>query len=106
VSLAGNRSVLLSTHIVEDIAQTCPYLALLSAGRVIFQGETRGLLQAARGKVWTLDTPDPTPVGDLIVVSALNVGVGMRYRVVAKERPSPAAEQVEPNLEDGHVTLM
>jgi ABC-2 type transport system ATP-binding protein len=106
VSLAGDRSVLLSTHIVEDIAQTCPRLAVLSAGRVIFQGETRGLLQAARGKVWTLDTPGPTPVGDLIVVSALNVGAGMRYRVVAKERPSPAAEQVEPNLEDGHVTLM
>ncbi len=101
VGLAGDRSVLLSTHIVEDIAQTCPRLAVLSAGRVRFQGETRGLLQAARGQVWTLDTTGPAPVGDLTVVSALNVGAGMRYRVVAPERPNAAGAQVEPNLGDG-----
>ena len=106
VSLAGDRSVLLSTHIVEDIAQTCPRLAVLSAGRVMFQGETRELLQAARGQVWTLDTTGPAPVGDLTVVSALNVGAGMRYRVVAQERPGAEALQVEPNLEDGYVALM
>ncbi len=106
VTLAGDRSVLLSTHIVEDIAQTCPRLAVLSAGRVMFQGETRELLQAARGQVWTLDTTGPAPVGDLTVVSALNVGAGMRYRVVAQERPNAAAQQVEPNLEDGYVALM
>ena len=106
VSLAGDRSVLLSTHIVEDIAQTCPRLAVLSAGRVMFQGETRELLQAARGQVWTLDTTGPAPVGDLTVVSALNVGAGMRYRVVAQVRPGAEALQVEPNLEDGYVALM
>ena len=106
VSLAGDRSVLLSTHIVEDIAQTCPRLAVLSAGRVMFQGETRELLQAARGQVWTLDTTGPAPVGDLTVVSALNVGAGMRYRVVAQECPGAEALQVEPNLEDGYVALM
>ncbi len=106
VNLAGDRSVLLSTHIVEDIAQTCPRLAVLAAGRVIFQGETSGLLDAARGKVWLLDMAGPTPVGDLTVVSALNQGAGMRYRVVAKERPNPEAKEIEPNLEDGYVTLM
>jgi ABC-type multidrug transport system ATPase subunit len=96
VSLAGNRTVLLSTHIVEDVAQTSPRLAVLCAGRVIFQGETLGLLEAARGQVWTLDTAGPAPVGDLSVVSALNVGAGTRYRVIAPVRPSPEASAAEP----------
>ncbi len=39
--LGGNRTVLLSTHIVEDIAQTCQRLAVLKDGHLIFQGTTR-----------------------------------------------------------------
>jgi ABC-type multidrug transport system ATPase subunit len=106
VSLAGERTVLLSTHIVEDVAQTSSRLAVLAAGRVVFQGLTTQLLEAARGQVWTLDMSGPAPVGDLTVVSALNAGAGMRYRIVAKTSPAPNAAPVEPNLEDGYVALM
>ncbi|HEY3417356.1 MAG TPA: ATP-binding cassette domain-containing protein, partial [Armatimonadota bacterium] len=106
VGLAGERTVLLSTHIVEDVAQTSSRLAVLAGGRVVFQGQTAELLEAARGRVWTLDTSGPAPVGDLTVVSALNAGAGMRYRIVAAAPPAPQATAVEPNLEDGYVALM
>src|SRR5687767_8526089 len=36
--LAGPRTVLLSTHIVDDIAQTCRELAVLATGRLVFRG--------------------------------------------------------------------
>jgi ABC-2 type transport system ATP-binding protein len=36
--LAGPRTVLLSTHIVDDIAQTCRELAVLTSGRLVFRG--------------------------------------------------------------------
>ena len=52
--LGRNRTVLLSTHIVEDIAQTCQNLAILKGGRVIFQGTVADMLRETRGKVWTL----------------------------------------------------
>jgi len=92
--------------IVEDVAQTSSRLAVLAAGKVIFQGPTTELLAAAHGQVWMLDTKGPAPAGDLTVVSALNAGAGMRYRVVAKTPPAPSATPVEPNLEDGYVALM
>src|SRR5260370_40594330 len=38
--LGRERTVLLSTHIVEDIAQTCRHLAILKNGRAGFQGTT------------------------------------------------------------------
>jgi ABC-type multidrug transport system ATPase subunit len=104
-SLSGDRTILLSTHIVEDIAQTASRVAVLSRGRVVFAGDTSSLIARARGRVWTLITPGPAPVGALRVVAALQVAQGVQYRVVAETRPHPAAVPVQPTLEDGYVAL-
>jgi len=108
VSLAGHgqRTVLLSTHIVEDVAQTSSRLAVLAAGRVIYEGDAIDLVRRARGQVWILDTDGPAPAGEVTIVSALHVDGGTRYRVVACERPGQNAQPVEPNLEDGYLALM
>jgi ABC-2 type transport system ATP-binding protein len=103
--LAGNRTVLLSTHIVEDIAQTCHELAVLARGRLVFRGTVTALAEHARGHVWSLDTTGPAP-SDGTIVSALPHGGGMRYRVVAADPPAGAAEPVEPTLEDGYLALV
>lgn len=78
--LAGDRTVLLSTHIVEDVAQTCQNLAVVTSGRVIFQGTTMGLVGAARGHVWTVTTSasGAKPEGDLTVISTLYLGTSVR----------------------------
>jgi ABC-2 type transport system ATP-binding protein len=106
VSLAANRTALLSTHIVQDLAQTSTRLAVLHRGAVIFQGASAQLLAAARGRVWTFDTADPAPDGRATIVSALNVGAGTRYRAIADTPPTADATSAEPNLEDGYVALM
>ncbi len=106
VTLAGQRTVLLSTHIVEDVAQTSSRLAVLAAGSVLFNGPTSDLVEAARGQVWMMATAGPPPVGDLTVVSALSAGAGMQYRVVSGAKPVADAEPAEPTLEDGYVALM
>src|SRR5215469_2708160 len=55
--LAGDRTVLLSTHIVEDVAQTCQRLAVLTLGRVVFQGTIADMLAQTRGHVWLVVAP-------------------------------------------------
>jgi ABC-2 type transport system ATP-binding protein len=104
--LAGDRTVLLSTHIVEDIAQTCRKLAVLDHGRVRYHGTTVGLIDAARGRVWRVTTEGKRPEGDLTVVSMLQVGAGVEYRVVGTPTDTSAATETEPSLEDGYVWLM
>jgi ABC-type multidrug transport system ATPase subunit len=101
---ADRRTVLLSTHIVEDVAQTCRELAVLAKGRVIFRGTVEDLTGRAQGRVWSVVTDGPAPA-EGTVVSALPHGTGMRYRVVAPDRPTPAAEPAEPALEDGYLAL-
>lgn len=103
--LAGERTVLLSTHIVEDVAQTCRQLAVLSGGRILFRGETTNLVEAARNRVWTVKSAGEKPGGDLTVVSTLHLGDGTQYRVVG-EPDGEAAVPAEPSLEDGYVWLM
>ncbi|MBB4916483.1 ABC transporter ATP-binding protein [Streptosporangium saharense] len=102
--LAGERTVLLSTNLVEDVAETCRSLAVLAAGRLLFDGSTSRLVARAEGLVWTVTTPGPAPSGR--IVSALPTDAGTRYRVVAPERPAPEAEPVEPTLEEGYLALM
>jgi ABC-2 type transport system ATP-binding protein len=102
--LAGDRTVLLSTHIVEDIAQTCRELAVLAAGRAVFRGTVAELTARAEGSVWSVTTGGPAPDGG-VIVSALPHADGMAYRLVAPQPPSPDAELVTPSLEEGYILL-
>jgi len=101
---AGSRTVLLSTHIVDDIAQTCREVAVLAKGRLIFRGTVAELTRRAEGQVWSVVTDGPAPA-DGTVVSALPAEHGMRYRVVAPTAPGPQARPLEPGLEDGYLAV-
>jgi ABC-type multidrug transport system ATPase subunit len=108
VRLAVDRTVLLSTHIVEDIGQTCRDVAVLARGQVIFRGSPVELTESAAGHVWTLTTDRPEkPDHNLTVVSMLHLTDGIQYRLVGRDANGyPAAEKTQPGLEDGYVWLM
>ncbi|MGW5262316.1 ATP-binding cassette domain-containing protein [Microbispora sp. NPDC004025] len=103
--IAGHRTVLLSTHIVEDVAQTCQEAAVMAAGRVVFTGPVTGIVDRAQGATWEVVTRG-TPPATGVVVSAVGGPDGTRYRVVSQARPDPAAVPVQPSLEEGYVALM
>jgi len=105
--MAGRRTIILSTHIVEDVSQTCNDLAVLHEGRILFRGDPRALIERVRGHVWTLSLPPgQRPDGGLTVVSTLRFDDKVEYRVVGPEARHPAARPATPNLEDGYLWLM
>ncbi len=104
--LAGDRTVLLSTHIVEDVAQTSRKLVVLAEGRVLYRGTVEGMISTARGRVWTVETDGPKPDDALTVVSTLHLGHAVQYRVVGDPPPGSRATETAPSLEDGYVWLM
>ncbi len=108
VALAAERTVLLSTHIVEDIGQTCRDLAVLSRGKIVYRGSPVELTQAARGHVWTLTQADGRkPDNGLTVVSMLHLAEGTQYRLVGEDiGRHPEAQSAQPSLEDGYIWLM
>jgi ABC-type multidrug transport system ATPase subunit len=107
VKLAVDRIVLLSTHIVEDIGQTCSDMAVLSHGQVIYRGSPADLIRSAQGHVWTLTSSGEKPNHNLTVVSMLHLSEGTQYRLVGQEVTAyPQATATQPGLEDGYVWLM
>lgn len=106
VGLAVDRTVLLSTHIIEDVAQTASRLAVIVQGRIAFHGEVDNLLEAARGLIWTLNSAGAVSLDAASVVSAIHMGTATHYRIISEESPAAGAVQADPTLEDGYLVLM
>ncbi|MCM3886090.1 ABC transporter ATP-binding protein [Frankia sp. R82] len=103
--LGGDRTIILSTHIIDDVAQTCSQVAVLNRGRLVRHGNTGDLVAVARGRTYVTDPAAGAPTGDVAVVSAQNAAGGIRYRIVT-DQPPVGATPVEPTLEDGYVALL
>lgn len=106
--LAQDRVVILSTHVVEDISQTCERLAVLDKGIIVFDGLTRQLIDKASGHVWQfLASPDYVLPMKLSIISALPQKEGTLYHVVGPEPRGQLQEvrSLSPTLEDGYVWL-
>ena len=50
--IGDNVVVILSTHIVDDVADLCPLMAVLANGRLQLEGKPADLIASTRGKVW------------------------------------------------------
>lgn len=104
--LAENATVILSTHIIEDISQSCRDLAIMYNGTVLFRGAPNELIQKTRGQVWNIVTDGERPNHGLKVVSTLQLAQGTQYRVIGDAGTFPNAISTEPSLEDGYIHLM
>lgn len=103
--LAGRCTVILSTHIIEDISQSCRALAVMSQGQVLFQGNPRDLMAQVQGQVWLIETSGGRPEGDLVIVSTMQLPHATQYRVVGTPPMYYPVQPIEPNLEDGYLGL-
>jgi len=103
-TLGSNRTVILSTHILDDVAQTCPYVFVLGQGRKKYDGPTEGLINAARGRTWLTAPLSTPPTGNISIVNASTTLAGTEYRIIA-DAPPAEAKPVEPSLEDGYMAL-
>ncbi len=56
-AIGDNVVVILSTHIVDDVADLCPRMAVLANGRVQLDGRPTDLIASTRGRVWKKTIP-------------------------------------------------
>ena len=50
--IGENVVVILSTHIVEDVADLCPNMAIIANGRIEMTGAPLALIEASKGRIW------------------------------------------------------
>src|SRR5215470_8121836 len=51
--IGENVVVILSTHIVEDVTDLCPRMAIISRGKILMSGEPREAIGSLRDRVWS-----------------------------------------------------
>ena len=108
--LAEERIVLLSTHIVEDVAVLCPQFAVIRHGRLVARTTPRAAREAMDGRIFE-GVVSPSELPDLRtqchVTQELLVEGRHRVRVYAPDGGAPAGfDRVAPTLEDAYLVLM
>jgi len=96
-------AIILSTHIVEDVTDLCPNMAILGKGRVLLAGEPNGAIAALANQVWRKQVSKaalPDYEAQHNVLSTRLVGGQPVIHVFAASRPGTGFEPVAPNLED------
>jgi ABC-type multidrug transport system ATPase subunit len=102
-SIAANRIVVLSTHIVSDLEYIAREIVIMKDGRLIKKDNPQKLLARLDGKVWLVTISDAQlafyqeqyKVGNIIRREN-----GIEIRVISDEKPQRAAIVAAPNLED------
>jgi ABC-type multidrug transport system ATPase subunit len=98
-----NIVVILSTHIVDDVSDLCPQMAIISDGRIVGQGSPVELTNALKGKVWKKTVPKAELEGyrqKYTVISTRLVGGNTVVHVVSDADPGNGFAPVEAGLED------
>jgi ABC-type multidrug transport system ATPase subunit len=108
--LAENRIVLLSTHIVEDVAVLCSRFAVIRAGRLVAQTTPSKARAALAGAIFE-GTATSAELAELrrtrCVTQVLLVEGQNRVRVhETRAAPPPGFSPVTPTLEDAYLVMM
>lgn len=97
-TLAHDRIILLSTHIVQDVDAIADHLIVMESGQALLNGHPEELLRLIHGWVWECADIDDSQ----FVVSNIrhDQNGGTIYRVVSSQPPQPDAKGVCASLED------
>lgn len=101
--------IILSTHLVEDVKNLCPNMAVMHQGKVIAQGKPSHFLGSLAGTVWkkTIDKKAKTEYEqNFNIISTTLVEGQLSIHVYAQERPDSHFEVLAPTLEDYYFFIM
>ncbi|MGC1905191.1 MAG: ABC transporter ATP-binding protein [Candidatus Acidiferrum sp.] len=103
-SIGRNVIVILSTHIVEDVRELCPRMAIISNGQLLLEGSPAEALDSLRGKIWSKvvsTDAELTAIDSAFhVVSTHLVGGLHEVRVYSDASPGDGFTLDDANLED------
>jgi len=96
--------VILSTHIVEDVRELCPRMAIISQGQLLAEGSPADAIAALEGKVWQRTVANAQELAQLReslhVISTHLVAGRTEIRVFADSSPGDGFTPSRPDLED------
>jgi ABC-type multidrug transport system ATPase subunit len=107
--IGENSVVILSTHIVDDVAELCRRMAIIDRGEILLEAEPLAAIAELQGRVWrrTVSKPELPAIEReyRLICTKLQAGRTLVH-VYAEARPGPEFESVEADLEDVYFSVM
>ncbi len=107
--IGQNKVVILSTHIVDDVTDLCPRMAIIADGRIVREGRPSDLINDLRGSVWakTVDRQEVEAHRKRHTVMATKLYAGRSIlHVLSDTDPGDGFEPHEPDLEDVYFSTL
>ena len=109
VDFSQDRTVLFSTHVVEDLAATCNRLAVMKKGKFLYSGSMRELVKQAEGHIWVYRAKDESTARQLEkkyhVSSKQYAGDELQIKFISEEPPEMECRSCEATLEDAYIYI-
>jgi ABC-type multidrug transport system ATPase subunit len=103
-SIGRDITVILSTHIVEDVRELCPRMAIIAAGELLLEGSPQQALEGLQGKIWSKIVVTDDELRSLEsqhrVISSHLLAGQHEIRVFADGSPGDGFRPVDAGLED------
>lgn len=100
--------IILSTHIVDDVAELCSKLAIMGKGRILAHGDPRALVSELDGRVWSALVTRAEAArlhGEYDVLSS-RLKAGLREVRVVADTPPPGMAPAVPDLQDVYFSTL
>jgi ABC-type multidrug transport system ATPase subunit len=106
--IGDNVVVILSTHIVDDVADLCPRMAVLANGRLQLEGKPADLVAATRGRIWakTIDRSELEKYQESHEIISTRLFAGQSVIHVLSDKQPAGFEPVEGGLEDVYFSTL
>jgi ABC-type multidrug transport system ATPase subunit len=107
--IGENVVVILSTHIVADVADLCPLMAVLANGRIQLEGAPIELIRSTKGRIWTkaIERAELDRYRDRYEVISTRLFAGRTMiHILSDESPGDGFASVEGGLEDVYFTTL
>lgn len=104
--LAGERIVILSTHIVSDIEATATHVVIINQGYMLTQSSPEALLRLVEQKIWewVIPSSDLSAVREHYTISStIRRSDGVHVRIISDTSPNFSATTVPPTMEDAYL---
>ncbi|AIF99685.1 multidrug ABC transporter ATPase [Alteromonas australica] len=108
VSLGEEKVIILSTHIVDDVSELCPKMAVLGQGKILLEGNPISLTHELTGRIWRKQVSQDEYrelEQHLNIISARLIAGKHVIHVMADTSPE-GFEQAPANLEDVYFSTL
>ena len=102
--ISRDRTVILSTHIIEDVEALCDQIIMMSNGKIPYQGRIEEVSGIAKGHVFIGEAGTLIPDGAVLIKQFEREG-NLLMRILSSQ-PLPSWEEDMATVEDGYMYVI